>query len=153
MARVQRRNQALCQLGAVIAVLLLIAWAGVAIAQDDSPDRSREQTMQQQRDQEAAGTQVREQEQRRIRDQIDGDSGRRLGRLDHLTGLQPERAPISWYANFPDHYAGDARPATAEKGERFLQYLVQRLVEVIRRVKEDRVAPELYQEFFGRIRH
>ena len=87
-------------------------------------------------------------------DQIDEHSGKRLGRLQHLTGLQPgQETPISWYANFPDHYAGDARPATAEKGERFLQYLAQRLVEVIKVVKEDRAAPELYEEFFGRTQH
>jgi len=83
----------------------------------------------------------------------DERSGKRLGRLQHLAGLQPgQETPISWYANFPDHYAGDARPATAEKGEQFLEHLVQRLVEGIKAVKADTVAPALYQEFFGRIR-
>jgi len=87
-------------------------------------------------------------------DQIDEHSGQRLGRLDHLTGLEPgQEAPIGWYANFPDHYAGDARPATAEKGERFLDYLARRLVEAIKAVKEDRTAPELYEEFFQRTQH
>jgi creatinine amidohydrolase len=87
-------------------------------------------------------------------DQVDESSGQRLDRLQHLAGLLPgQGTPISWYANFPDHYAGDARPATAEKGERFLQYLAQRLVETIRAVKEDRAAPELYEEFFRRTRH
>jgi len=83
-------------------------------------------------------------------DQIDERSGKPLGRLEHLPGVE---TPVSWYANFPDHYAGDARPATAEKGERILQYLAQKLAEVIRAVKEDRVTPKLYQEFFERARH
>ena len=83
-------------------------------------------------------------------EQINAESGRRLGRLEHLSGVD---TPISWYANFPDHYAGDAHPATAEKGERILQYLAEWLAEAIRAIKEDRVAPELYEEFFGRTQH
>jgi len=83
-------------------------------------------------------------------DQIDEGSGRRVGRLDHLPGME---TPVSWYANFPDHYAGDARPATAEKGERILQHLAHKLAEVIRAIKEDRAAPALYEEFFGRTQH
>ena len=86
-------------------------------------------------------------------DQIDERSGQRLGRLDHLTGLQSDEAPIGWYANFPDHYAGDARPATAEKGERLVEYLALRLAEAIKSVKEDRTAPALYEEFFQRTQH
>jgi creatinine amidohydrolase len=87
-------------------------------------------------------------------DQIDERSGQRLGRLDHLAGLQPgQEAPIGWYANFPDHYAGDARPATAEKGERFLEYLALRLAEAIKAVKEDAASPALYKEFFQRTQH
>lgn len=83
-------------------------------------------------------------------DQIDERSGRPLRRLEHLPEVQ---TAVRWYADFPDHYAGDARPATAEKGERILQYLAEQLAEVIRVVKEDRATPELYAEFFTRIRH
>jgi creatinine amidohydrolase len=85
---------------------------------------------------------------------IDPESGQRLGRLDHLQGIPSAHStPVSWYADFPDHYAGDARPSTAEKGERFLRYLVQRLVEAIRSVKEDTTAQKLYDDFFGRTQH
>jgi creatinine amidohydrolase len=83
-------------------------------------------------------------------EQIDGESGRRLGRLDHVPGVE---TPVSWYANFPDHYAGDAHPATAEKGERIYQYLAQQLAETIKAIKEDKAAPELYEEFFRRTQH
>lgn len=85
-------------------------------------------------------------------DQVNERSGKRLGRLQHLAGLQSgQETPISWYANFPDHYAGDALPATAIKGEQFLDHLARRLVDAIRAVKADRVAPTLYQEFFERV--
>ena len=87
-------------------------------------------------------------------DQIDEKSGHRLGRLEHLTGLLPsQETPISWYANFPDHYAGDARPSSAEKGEQLLQHLVQRLVETIGAVKQDETARQLYEEFFDGTQH
>jgi len=83
-------------------------------------------------------------------EQINVESGRRLGRLRHLPGVE---TPVSWYADFPDHYAGDARQATAEKGERILQHLAQQLAKTIKAVKEDKVTPELYSEFFGRVQH
>jgi len=83
-------------------------------------------------------------------DQINEESGSRLGRLDHLPNVE---TPVSWYADFPDHYAGDAHPATADKGERIFQYMARQLAEVIRAVKEDRTTPELYEEFFSRIQH
>jgi len=87
-------------------------------------------------------------------DQIDEHSGQRLGRLEHLPGLFPgQETPISWYANFPDHYAGDARPASAEKGEQLLQHLIQRLAEAIGAVKRDETARQLYEEFFDRTQH
>jgi creatinine amidohydrolase len=81
---------------------------------------------------------------------INTESGSPLKRLQHLPGVE---TPVSWYANFPDHYAGDARPATVEKGERILQYLAQHLAGVIRAIKADRTAPELYEEFFRRTQH
>lgn len=87
-------------------------------------------------------------------DQVNRQSGNPLGRLQHLDGLlEGRKTPVSWYADFPDHYAGDASPATQEKGERFLDFLTERLVEVIQAVKQDTVAPELYQEFFSRTQH
>jgi creatinine amidohydrolase len=83
-------------------------------------------------------------------DDIAARPAERLGRLDHLPSVE---TPVSWYASFPDHYAGDAAPATAEKGERILEFMARRLAETIRHIKEDRVAPDLYQEFFGRSEH
>jgi creatinine amidohydrolase len=59
---------------------------------------------------------------------------------------------ISWYANYPEHYAGDARTATAEKGRALQQIKVKGLVDFIRAVKQDQVVPALSQEFFERVR-
>jgi creatinine amidohydrolase len=83
-------------------------------------------------------------------DRIDETSGRQLRRLEHLPGVE---TPVSWYADFPDHYAGDAHPATAEKGERMVRHWSQRLAEAIAAIKKDKAAPELYEEFFARTQH
>jgi creatinine amidohydrolase len=70
-----------------------------------------------------------------------------LGRLSHLPG---NISGIGWYANHPDHYAGDARTASAEKGRQLRQLLVDSLAEFIAAVKADETVPALQAEFFGR---
>lgn len=67
-------------------------------------------------------------------------------RLSHLQGAF---TGIFWYANFPDHYAGDAAPASAYKGERWLEMTVAFIVDVIRRVKADSATASLQERFFA----
>jgi creatinine amidohydrolase len=59
---------------------------------------------------------------------------------------------ISWYSDYPDHYAGDARTASAEKGRALRQISVDALAEFISAVKADQVVPVLNKEFFTRER-
>jgi creatinine amidohydrolase len=70
-----------------------------------------------------------------------------LNRLEHLPG---NFSGISWYANHPAHYAGDARPATAEKGRALLDIEIEALASFIRAVKADQGVPALNREFFER---
>ena len=49
----------------------------------------------------------------------------------------PAYTPVEWYSLFPTAYAGDARPASPEKGKRAFRLAVDALVEVIRAVKAD----------------
>lgn len=72
-----------------------------------------------------------------------------LKRLEHLPA---NFSGIWWYANYPDHYAGDARPANREKGLRLRELHVQSLAEYIAAVKADQVMPALEAEFFERER-
>ena len=74
------------------------------------------------------------------------------GRLDRLTQL-PARAPIWWYADFPNHYAGDATHATVEKGKFLLPRFVAKVAEIIKGVKADTEAVRLQEEFYGRVEH
>ena len=72
--------------------------------------------------------------------------------LGRLGAVPKSYTGIWWYANFPDHYAGDARTATREKGLALQQVQVSALAEFIQAVKRDTVAPMLEQEFFERTR-
>lgn len=57
---------------------------------------------------------------------------------------------IWWYGDYPEHYAGDARSATAEKGEKLRALEIDGLVKFIKAVKEDTATPALEREFFAR---
>ena len=70
--------------------------------------------------------------------------------LQRLDALPPAFTGIRWYSDYPEHYAGDARPATAAKGRRIRDLLVDSLAESIAAVKKDRVVPALEREFFRR---
>ena len=74
--------------------------------------------------------------------------GRAKGRLKHIGGAF---TGIWWYADYPDHYAGDAQPANAELGELVLKPRSDDLAKLIREVKQDKVTPKLQEEFFGRM--
>jgi len=83
-----------------------------------------------------------------VRMEAVGDrTGERLGRADHLL---PASNGFWWYADFPGHWAGDARPASAEKGKILTGLQIDALAAYIRAVKNDQVMPQLAEEFFRR---
>lgn len=82
-------------------------------------------------------------------DRIPKEPGISLDRLKHLPkGLS---TPLDWYACYPEHYAGDARSASKEKGEKILEKHVDYVVELIKAVKKDNVTKNLYDDFFSRV--
>lgn len=81
-------------------------------------------------------------------DAVPSKPGEPLGRMQHLPSGY---AGIRWYADYPEHYAGDARTASAEKGRILSQLEVDALAEFIAGVKEDTVVPALEKEFFKRV--
>jgi creatinine amidohydrolase len=74
--------------------------------------------------------------------------GSAQGRLKTLAeaGVQ---TGISWYADFPTHYSGDATTADPEAGDRLLDVMTQSLVTAIRAIKADTAAKPLQDEFFA----
>ncbi len=81
----------------------------------------------------------------------DNGEGMPLERLKPLRDLGIDMG-IWWYADYPSHYCGDGRPATAEKGERWFVDRAQALAKAIRAIKEDTETQRLQDEFFSRMK-
>jgi len=80
-------------------------------------------------------------------DRIPAHGWEPLGRLKHLPENQ---CGVFFYADHPEHYGGDATPATADKGRRMIELFAQSLARFIAAVKADTVQPALEDEFFRR---
>ena len=75
--------------------------------------------------------------------------GERQGRMDHVkAGFNG----FWWYADYPEHWCGDARPASAETGKLLSELQVESLSAFIRAVKNDQVTAKLAEDFFRRER-
>jgi creatinine amidohydrolase len=74
-------------------------------------------------------------------------AGMPLRRLGHLP---VKSVGISWYADFPDHYAGDARPASLKKGRYIVDRAAEKIAAILKAIKRDRVSPRLTREFYRR---
>jgi creatinine amidohydrolase len=78
------------------------------------------------------------------------ESGADLSRLDLPANVE---TAIWWYARFPNHYAGDASGATAERGEALMQVRIDGIANAIRAIRSDQVSPRLQKEFFEQVSH
>ncbi len=73
-----------------------------------------------------------------------GEDQKRLSIPDVYTG-------ISWYARFPNQYAGEGEKASRELGKLITEQRLQSLVKALRAVKADKKTLELQKEFFDRV--
>ena len=80
-------------------------------------------------------------------DAVAGRTGQRQGRMDHVKG---GLNGFWWYADYPTHWAGDPRPASAETGKKLTELQISALAGYITQVKADEVTPALAKEFFRR---
>lgn len=76
------------------------------------------------------------------------DEGMPRNRLKELSDVGVYSA-IWWYADYPTHYCGDARPATAEKGNRVLDARARALANAIRVIKKDKETRRLQNMFYS----
>jgi creatinine amidohydrolase len=76
--------------------------------------------------------------------------GAPLKRLKHLP---VKSVGISWYADFPDHYAGDARYASTKKGRYIVDRAAGKIAAILKAIKRDQAAPRLTREFYRRSRN
>ena len=58
-----------------------------------------------------------------------------------------------WYADFPDHYAGDATTATPEKGQFLLDHYAEQVALILRAIKADNETGRLMSEYYNHTRH
>lgn len=68
--------------------------------------------------------------------------------LKRLAHLPPMRVAWFWYANWPDHLAGDPRLATSEKGEKLMAISVKKVAAAIKAVRKDKAMERLQAEYF-----
>jgi creatinine amidohydrolase len=76
----------------------------------------------------------------------DQQTGHPQERLSHLKKVNVQTS-VDFVADYPTHYAGEARTATAEKGQRATEAIVSRLACVINAVKQDSATIEILTEF------
>jgi creatinine amidohydrolase len=77
-----------------------------------------------------------------LKDPSDGEARGRLKRLGNV------RNSLSWYANYPTHFQGDPRQASAEKGAFWLDAVARNIARQIKTIKEDDVSARLAAEFY-----
>ena len=56
----------------------------------------------------------------------------------------------SWYARFPNHYAGAGSAATVGEGKMLIEHAVGALVKVVLEVKDDQTTPRIQKENYDR---
>jgi creatinine amidohydrolase len=59
---------------------------------------------------------------------------------------------IWWYADYPNHYAGEGAKATAELGKLITEHTLTQLVAALKAVKADTKTLTLQKEFFDKVK-
>jgi creatinine amidohydrolase len=81
-------------------------------------------------------------------DSASNESGANQKRLD----IPNVYTAIWWYADYPNHYAGEGAKATKELGQLLTDHFVESLVNALRDIKADKKTLELQNEFFNRVK-
>ncbi|MEK7397192.1 MAG: creatininase family protein [Candidatus Poribacteria bacterium] len=59
----------------------------------------------------------------------------------------PVATPVDWAAHYPHYAVGDASKASAHKGEKIMNAWADTVVDIVRKVKEDRVVGQIMEKF------
>jgi len=74
------------------------------------------------------------------------------GANQHRLNIPNIYTAIWWYADYPNHYAGDGSKATRAEGQLVNEHFIGQLVEALKAVKADNKTLELQKEFFDRVK-
>ena len=80
-------------------------------------------------------------------DQAGSQSGKNQGRL---TELPNQYTGIWWYAQYPNHYAGDATKSSVELGKLLTEADADQLAQLIKKVKQSNKIEDLQNQFYQR---
>lgn len=81
-------------------------------------------------------------------DSAKNESGANQNRLD----IPNVYTAIWWYADFPNHYAGEGAKATVELGRLVNEHYIESLIKALKAIKADTKTLELQNEFFNRVK-
>lgn len=81
-------------------------------------------------------------------DSANNESGVNQKRLD----IPNVYTAIWWYADYPNHYAGEGAKATRELGQLVNEHYIESLVKALKAIKADKKTLELQNEFFNRVK-
>jgi creatinine amidohydrolase len=81
-------------------------------------------------------------------DSATNESGADQNRLD----IPNVYTAIWWYADFPNHYAGEGAKATVELGRLVNEHYIESLVIALKAIKADTKTLELQNEYFNRVK-
>ena len=81
-------------------------------------------------------------------DSATNEPGNNLNRLN----IPNVYTAIWWYADYPNHYAGEGAKATAALGKFITEHTISQLVTAIKDVKADKKTLQLQNEFFDRMK-
>jgi len=70
----------------------------------------------------------------------------------HRLNIPNVYTAIWWYADYPNHYAGDGSKATSAEGQLVTEHTIGQLVEALRAVKADTRTLQLQKEYFDKVR-
>ena len=81
-------------------------------------------------------------------DSASNESGANQKRLD----IPNVYTAIWWYADYPNHYAGEGAKATRELGQLVNEHYIESFVKALKAIKADKKTLELQNEFFNRVK-
>lgn len=81
-------------------------------------------------------------------DSAKNESGKNLKRLS----IPNVYTGIWWYADYPNHYAGEGDKATAALGKLVADHTINQLIDAIKAIKNDDKTLKLQKEFFDRVK-
>src|SRR5579872_962126 len=74
------------------------------------------------------------------------------GANQHRLNIPNVYTAIWWYADYPNHYAGEGSKAAKEEGQLVTEHTISQLIEALKAIKADTKTLQLQKEYFDKVR-